>query len=169
MSAISFLFSPSGRLKPQPFVYGALAVYVLGAASQFLTTSDILRQSGLLLFVAAQLALIWIWFCLHAKRLHDAGRSIGLAVGIALFYLLSVVLLLIVADGYLTTANAPLGQASAGSALLLLYIFSALAGAGQYDLTWVVIAIVVFMAVAPIALALGLTLWAASTSGAAEQ
>ena len=110
MRAISLLCSPSGRLKPQPFIYGAIAVYLLGAASQLLTTPDILRRGGLLPFVAAQLALIWIWFCLHAKRLHDAGRSSGLAVGIALLYLLSVVLLLIVVDGFFTTADMPLGQ-----------------------------------------------------------
>jgi uncharacterized membrane protein YhaH (DUF805 family) len=169
MHAISLLFSPSGRLKPRPFVYGALAVYLLGAASQLLTTPDILRQGGLLLFIAAQLALVWIWFCLHAKRLHDAGRSSGLAVGIALLYLLSVVLLMIVADGFFTTANAPLGQVSAGSALLILYIFGALAGSSQYDLTSVVIGILIFMAVAPIVLALGFTLWAASKPSAEER
>jgi uncharacterized membrane protein YhaH (DUF805 family) len=168
MHAISLLFSPGGRLKPQPFIYGAIAVYLLGAASQLLTTPDILRRGGLLLFIAVQLALVWIWFCLHAKRLHDAGRSSGLAVGIALLYLLSVVLLLIVADGFFTTANMPLGQANAGAALLILYIFSALAGSSQYDLTWVVVGILIFMAVVPIAAALGFTLWAAIRPSAEE-
>jgi uncharacterized membrane protein YhaH (DUF805 family) len=169
MHAISFLFSPRGRLKPQPFIYGAIAVYLLGAASQFLTETDILRRGGLWLFIAAQLLLIWIWFCLHAKRMHDAGRSSGLTVGIALLYLLSVVLLLIFVDGFLTTADAPLGQASAGGALLMLYIFSALVGSGQYDLTWVVVGILIFMAVVPIVLAIGFTLWAVSRPSAEEK
>jgi uncharacterized membrane protein YhaH (DUF805 family) len=168
MHALSILFSPSGRLKPQPFIYGAIIVYLLGVASQLLTTPDIVGRDGLLLFIAAQLVLVWLWFSLHAKRLHDAGRSSGVAVGIALFYLLSVVLLLIVVDGVFTTASGPLGQANAGSALLLLYILGALSGSGQYDLTWVVVGVLIFMAVAPIVLAVGFTLWAASRPAAKE-
>src|ERR1700752_4109249 len=101
----SFFPSPPGRLSAQPFIAATLVVYLLGIASQFLTTADVLRHGGLWLFIAAQSLLVWIWFCLHAKRLHDAGRSIGLAVGIALFYLFSVVLLLIIADGLFTTFN----------------------------------------------------------------
>src|SRR3974390_2228511 len=141
MRALGFLFAPSGRLPPRPFIIGAIAVYLLGVASQFLTATDILHDAGLWPFIAAQLALIWGWFSLHSKRLHDAGRSSGVALGIALLYLLSVVLLLIVADGFFTAANVPLGQANAGSALLILFILGALAGSGQYDLTWVVVGI----------------------------
>jgi uncharacterized membrane protein YhaH (DUF805 family) len=164
MQAVSFLLSPSGRLKPQPFIYGAIAIYLFGAASHFLTTPDILRRGGLWPFVTVQLFLVWIWFSLHAKRLHDAGRSSGLAVGIGLLYLLSVVLLLIVADGFLTTANMPMADANATGALwllLVLYVVSALAGSTQYDLAWVVIAILTFMAFVPIVAALAFTLWAA--------
>jgi uncharacterized membrane protein YhaH (DUF805 family) len=162
---MSFLLSPRGRLSARPFVYGTLVVYLLGIASQFLTTPDVLRHVGLWLFIAAQLLLVWIWFCLHAKRLHDAGRSSGLAVGVALFYLLSIVLLLIVADGLFTTFNLPLGDANAGGTLWLivvLYIVSALAGSAQYDLAWIVVAILSFMAIVPIVLALALTAWAAT-------
>jgi uncharacterized membrane protein YhaH (DUF805 family) len=164
MQAVSFLLSPGGRLKPQPFIYGAIAVYLFGAASHFLTTSDILRRAGLWPFVAVQLFLVWIWFSLHAKRLHDAGRSSGLAVGIGLLYLLSVVLLLIVADGFLTTANMPMADANATGALwllLVLYVVGALGGSAQYDLAWVVIAILTFMAFVPIVAALAFTVWAA--------
>jgi len=168
MQALRFFFSPGGRLKPQPFIYAAIAVYLFGAASHVLTTADILQYAGLLPFVAVQLLLAWFWFSLHAKRLHDAGRSSGLAVAIALFYLLSVVLLLTVADGFFTTANTPLGQANAGIALLILYIFSAFAGSSEYDFTWVVVGILIFMAVVPIAMALGFTLWAATRPGAED-
>jgi uncharacterized membrane protein YhaH (DUF805 family) len=164
MNAISFLFSPRGHLAVRPFLNGALAVYLLGVASQYLTTADVVRHGGLLPFVAVQLGLVWIWFCLHAKRLHDAARSSGLAVAIALLYLLSVVLLLIIADGFFVTTNLPLGDANAGGALwliLLLYIASALAGSMQYDLAWIVVAILTFMTFVPIILALGCTFWAA--------
>jgi uncharacterized membrane protein YhaH (DUF805 family) len=171
MQALRFFLSPGGRLKPQPFIYGAIAAYLFGAASHLLTTADILRRSGLLPFIAVQLLLVWIWFSLHAKRLHDAGRSSGLAVGIALLYLLSVVLLLIVADGFFTTSSAPLGDANAQGALwllLLLYIVSALAGSGQYDLTWVVVAILIVMAFVPILVALCFSVWVARKPSAKD-
>ncbi len=171
MQAMRFLLSPGGRLKPQPFIYGALAVYLFGAASHFLTTPDVLRRAGLLPFIAVQLFLTWIWFSLHSKRLHDSGRSSGLALGIGLLYLLSVVLLLIVADGFLTTSNAPLGDANAAGALgllLVLYVASALAGSSQYDLAWVIVAILTFMAFVPIVAALVFSLWVARKPSAEQ-
>jgi hypothetical protein len=85
-------------------------------------------------------------------------------VGIGLLYLLSVVLLLIVADGFLTTANMPMADANATGALwllLVLYVVGALGGSAQYDLAWVVIAILTFMAFVPIVAALAFTVWAA--------
>src|SRR5579863_645035 len=62
MTGLDFLLSPSGRLRPQAFLYGALAVYLLGAASHLLTVPDVIRRAGLWPFVAAQALLIWIWF-----------------------------------------------------------------------------------------------------------
>jgi uncharacterized membrane protein YhaH (DUF805 family) len=172
MQALRVFLSPRGRLEPQPFIYGAIAVYLFGAASHLLTTADILRRAGLLPFIAVQLLLVWAWFSLHAKRLHDAGRSSGLAVGIALLYLLSVVLLLIVADGFFTTSSsAPLGDANAQGALwllLVLYIFSTLGGSSQYDLAWVVVAILTVMAFVPILVALGFSVWAARRPSAKD-
>ncbi len=164
MRALSYLFSPAGRLAPRPFIRGAIAVYLLGIASQYLTTGEVIQRGGLWPFIAVQLVLVWIWFCLHAKRRHDGGRSSGLAVGIGLFYLLSVVLLLIIADGFFVTTNLPLGDANAGGALwliLFLYVVGALAGAMQYDLAWVVVAILAFMTFVPIILALICTVWSA--------
>ncbi|HUC49557.1 MAG TPA: hypothetical protein VMA30_09250 [Xanthobacteraceae bacterium] len=164
MYVLSFFFSPAGRLAPRPFIKSALAVYLLGAASQYLTTANVIQHGGLLPFIAVQLALVWIWFCLHARRLHDAGRSSGLAVGIGLLYLLSVVLLLIIADGFFVTSSLPLGDANAGGALwliMLLYIVNALAGSAQYDLTWIVVAILIFMTFVPVIVALICTVWSA--------
>jgi uncharacterized membrane protein YhaH (DUF805 family) len=172
MQAISFLLSPSGRLRPRPFIYGAVAVYLFGVASQLLTMPDVLRYGGLWPFIAAQLLLVWIWLCLHAKRLHDTGRSSGLAVAIALFYLLSVVLLLIVADGFFATSYMPMGDANANGALwllLVLYIVSVLAAPSQYDIAWVVAAIMTFMAFVPTIVALAFTLWAARKPSVAEE
>jgi hypothetical protein len=52
---------------------------------------------------------------------------------------------------------------------LLLYIVSTLAGSSQYDLGWVVVAILTLMAFLPIIAALSLTLWAATRSSVPEK
>jgi uncharacterized membrane protein YhaH (DUF805 family) len=164
MGVFRFLLSPAGRLEPRPFITGAIGVYLVGAASQLLTTAAVARHAGLLPYVAAQLILVWIWFCLHGKRLHDAGRSSGLVVSVGLLYLLSVVLLLIVADGFFATSSQPLGDANAGGALwliTLLYVVSALGGSTQFDLVYVVVAILIALTVLPILVALAVTVWAA--------
>jgi uncharacterized membrane protein YhaH (DUF805 family) len=164
MSALGFLFSPAGRLEPRPFITGAIGVYLVGVASQLLTTGDVVQRIGLLPFVAVQLVVVWIWFCLHGKRLHDAGRSSGLAVGAGLLYLLSVLLLLIVADGFFMTSSSSFGNANAAGALwliMLLYVVSILGGSSQYDLVLVTVAILIALAFLPIIIALAVTVWAA--------
>jgi uncharacterized membrane protein YhaH (DUF805 family) len=172
MQATSFLFSPNGRLRPAPFIYGAAAVYLAGLASHLLTTPHVITRAGLWPFVAGQILLIWIWFALHSKRLHDAGRGNGLAVGVAVLYALSVLLLLIVADSFFNTSDGPMMDANATGALgliLVLYIISALAGSTQYDLAWVVVAILTLMALVPVIAALGLTLWSANQPSVVEK
>ena len=97
MEALRFLFSPSGRLSPQAFLFGAFAVYAAGAASQLLTMPAVMSRGGPWLFAAAQALLIWIWYVLHAKRLHDADRSVAPAVAASILYGLAIILLLILA------------------------------------------------------------------------
>src|SRR5580704_8259699 len=94
MQALRLLFSPFGRLGPKAFVIAVIVVDAAGAVSQWLTVLGATANNKLLLFAAVQAVLIWVWFVLHAKRLRDAGRSIGLAVGAAVLYALSVVALL---------------------------------------------------------------------------
>ena len=165
MQAVRFLLSPGGRMRPQPFIYAAAAVYLAGIASHLLTAPDVLLRAGLWPFVAVQIVLTWIWFTLHAQRLHDAGRTSGLAVGVCLLYVLSIVLLLIVADSFFNTSNGPMADANATGALwliLVLYIVAALLGSTQYDLGWVVVAILTLLALLPIVVALAFTAWAAT-------
>jgi uncharacterized membrane protein YhaH (DUF805 family) len=165
MQAFSLLFSPNGRLRPQPFIYGAVAVYVLGAASQLLTRPEVMVRGGLWLFATSQALLIWIWFALHAKRLRDAGKATGLAAGVSLLYALSVILLLIVGAAFFdTSANAGLdaNTTSALGLILLIAIYTTLSGGGAYDLTWVVIAILALLAFLPIIAALMLSFFAAT-------
>jgi uncharacterized membrane protein YhaH (DUF805 family) len=165
VQTLGFLFSPSGRLRPQAFAFAAIAVYIAGIASHLLTTPDVITRGGLWPFAAVQALLTWIWYVLHAKRLRDADRAIGLAVGVSLLYALSVVLLLIVAAAFFNTSADSGTDASATSALgliLLLSIVGSLLGSSDYDFGWSVVTILTAMAFVPIVLALAVTLWAAT-------
>jgi uncharacterized membrane protein YhaH (DUF805 family) len=165
-------FSPHGKLRPQPFLVAITAIYIAGALSHWLTVPDVIARVGLWAFAAAQVALIWLWFVLHAKRLHDAGRGEGLAIAVALLYGLSLVLLLLLATNFFAGSEAgSLGGASATSALelvLLLYIMMTLTSPAQYDLTWIVVVILTFFAFVPVLVALFFTLWTATRTSAAQ-
>jgi uncharacterized membrane protein YhaH (DUF805 family) len=165
------VLSPQGRLRSQPFLIGIALVYIAGAASHWLTLPDITARVGLWPFAAVQAVLTWLWFTLHAKRLHDAARRPGLAIAVALLYVLSLVLLLILAGNFLTGAESTLGNGNATSALeliLLLYIVMTLAGSLHYDLTSVVVSILTLCALVPIVIAPVFTIWAATRPSTAQ-
>ncbi len=169
MQAMRFLFSPLGRIQPQAFVAAVIAVYVAGAASQWLTMPEAVARGGLWLFAALQALLAWLWFALHAKRLRDAGRAIGLAAGVAILYALSIVLLLIVAVAFFTTSGTTMAGANTASALgliLLVSIIATLSGSSSHDLASLIVAILTALAFVPIVLALIVTLWAATRPSA---
>ncbi|MGD0027130.1 MAG: hypothetical protein ABSC37_21325 [Xanthobacteraceae bacterium] len=171
MQALRFLFSPSGRIRPQPFAFSVIAIYVAGAASQWLTVPDVIAWGGLWPFMIVQGLLIWVWFALHAKRLRDAGRAIGLAVGVSLLYTLSVVLLLIVVAAFFNTAAVAATDANTTSALgliLLVSIVTILLALPHYDFTWAIVAVLTAMAFVPVVVALALTLWAATRPSSEE-
>jgi uncharacterized membrane protein YhaH (DUF805 family) len=164
MQPLRFLFSPSGRLTPQAFIVAAIAVYAAGAAAQWLTAPTILVHAGIWPFAAAQALLVWIWYTLHAKRLHDSDRPTGLAAGAAMLYALSIVLLLIVAVGFLkpyagmTDPNAT----AALNIILLVSVIAALAQMSSNDIGAIVVTIFIVMAFLPVIVALSVTVWAAT-------
>jgi hypothetical protein len=115
--------------------------------------------------------LVWIWFALHAKRLRDAGRGVGLAAGVGLLYVLSIVLLVIVAAAFFNTAAADAADANTASALgliLLVAVVAALAGSAHYDVAWLLVTALTLMAFVPVIVALLFTLWAATRPSSAE-
>jgi hypothetical protein len=171
MHALRFLFSLSGRLRPQAFVVAIAGVYVAGVASHGLTTADVIGRVGLWAFVAAQALLVWIWFALHAKRLRDAGRGPGSAAGVAVLYVLSIVLLVIVAAAFFNTAAPDGADANAASALgliLLVAVVAALAGSANYDVAWLLVAALTLIALVPVIVAVLFTLWTATRPSSAE-
>jgi len=167
MHPLRLLFSPAGRLTPQPFIFAAAAVYAGGIASQWLTVPQVIDRAGLWPFVAVQALLIWVWYALHAKRLRDAGRGIGLAAGVALLYTLSVALLIIVAVAFFNTAQAPDANAASATGLILfVWIVALLLGSPHYDLGWLMAVILTTLALAPVIVAAVFSVWTATRPSA---
>jgi len=164
MRALALFLSPTGRLSATPFVLAAIIVYLAGVASQALTMPAVMTHAGAWLFAVVQALLIWIWYVLHAKRLHDAGRSVAPAIAASLLYALSVVLLLILAISFYAPMAAEVPDANTASALgLILFVaIVAMLGTSHYDLTSVVVAILVLLSFLPVILAVGVTVWAAT-------
>ena len=83
-------------MAPRAFALAIVAVYLAGFLSQVLLAEPLTLRFGLWPFLAAQAALLWVWFWLHAMRLRDAGRDTAPAAGIAILYGLAVMLLALV-------------------------------------------------------------------------
>src|SRR4029077_1740534 len=90
MEPLALLFSARGRLAPRAFAAGAAVVYGTALLSFLLISPPVMLRVGLAPFALVQAIAIWCWFCLHAKRLRDADRRIGVAVAIVVLYALAV-------------------------------------------------------------------------------
>jgi uncharacterized membrane protein YhaH (DUF805 family) len=161
MQVLRILFTPSARLRPQPFVLAAVAVYAAGLASQWLSRPDLFDGAGLWPYAVAQAALIWIWICVHANRLRDAGRPIGLAVAAGALYALSVVLLILLVMVGTSGLEGSNSNAGAFGLVTLFLILAAFLGAPHYGAVELVEAALIAAALVPIIVALAVTLWAA--------
>lgn len=165
MQGLRILLSPSGRLRPQAFIIAVVLVYIAGVASHALTLRDVIKSAGLWPFLAAQIALVWIWYALHAKRLRDAGRTPAIAIATSLLYVLSVALLVIIAGafyGALAGQGTDPNTASALGLILFVSIIAMLSGTPHDSLAWLIVAILLVIAYLPIGLAVVTTLWAAT-------
>ncbi len=159
--AATFL-SPAGRLPPQKFWLAVVVVYALGFASQFLPSS-----AGYWPFALAQAVLIWSWYALHVKRLHDADRATVPAIVIAVIYGLAVAILL-VATSMATDRFQGAGAATAGtlpspSAALLIfivYLIGVSSEAGGAGALGTMLAGGALIAAMPSVIAIGFTVWA---------
>jgi len=96
-----------------------------------LLLGDVISRFGLWPFVTVQAALIWAWLVLHIRRLRDAGEGPAAAIGIALIYILSLGLLLMLVVFFTNPdAGGPVGENPASDAatatLLVLFLFAIL-------------------------------------------
>ncbi len=65
-------FSPKGRINPTQFMQGAILLIVINFIFSMLT---LVSMMFFLVAMPVGLIMIWLWFSLWAKRLHDAGKS----------------------------------------------------------------------------------------------
>ncbi|MEX2034015.1 MAG: hypothetical protein WEA28_02355 [Xanthobacteraceae bacterium] len=164
------LLSTSGRLAPLPFVVAAIVVYLASFGSQVLLSAPVTARMSVVPFSLVQAALIWLWLVLHARRLHDAGRPAGLAVGIAIVYALEVVLLVIVVWLMLESGVAAGGGAGRESTILhlfvILYLMALLSSDPALGALQIWIIGFVALMLLPVAISLGFSLWAATRTSA---
>ena len=95
MSLPSLALRPPAASRRCRSSLAAIVVYLASFGSQVLLSAPVTARMSVLPFALVQAVLIWLWIVLHARRLRDAGRPAGLAVGIAIVYALEVVLLVI--------------------------------------------------------------------------
>jgi uncharacterized membrane protein YhaH (DUF805 family) len=166
MESLAFWFSPSGRIAPKPFARGILVVYGVAALSLLLMSAPVMLRVGFAPFVVVQALACWAWFCLHAKRLRDAGRDAGAALALASLYALAIVLLLL-----MLTLAAPLrGGAQApgvGAAGAWTDLVALAGGDSDLGLFAYVGAALLALIVFPMLTAVAFSIWAATRRGAA--
>jgi uncharacterized membrane protein YhaH (DUF805 family) len=165
MESLAFWFSPSGRIAPKPFARGILAVYGAAALSLLLISAPVMLR-GFAPFALVQALACWAWFCLHAKRLRDAGRDTGSALAVTGLYALAIVLLLLVlalAAPLRGGAQVPAG----GAAGAWTDLFVLAGGDSDLGLFAYVGAGLLALILLPVLTAVAFSIWAATRGGAA--
>jgi uncharacterized membrane protein YhaH (DUF805 family) len=163
MDLLALFLSARGRILPKPFSVAIVVVYATALFSQLLLSQPELLHIGWSSFAMVQAVVSWAWFCLHAKRLRDAGRPIGPAAAIAALYGLSMILLLLVIVVWAGGARSDVTRAPTATFTDLLvpeFLNIFLGGASDLGLFGRVAAGLLALALAPMAIAIGFSIWA---------
>ena len=163
MKSLAVFFSARGRLTPCAFAAGAAVVYGTAFLSPFLISPPVLLRAGLAPFALVQAIAIWCWLCLHAKRLRDADRQVGVAVAIAALYALAVVLFLLLVALIMPFGDAAQRARAEDVPVLSLLIATLTAETGIFAY---VAAAILALVVAPVPVAIGFSIWAATRPAA---
>jgi uncharacterized membrane protein YhaH (DUF805 family) len=166
MDPLALFLSASGRLPPRPFWIAVVVIYAAGFFSQALLAPAVLARSGVWAFALVQAALVWMWLAVHAKRLRDADRGIGAAVGVAIVAALAVALFILVIAVFHQAASVdPDATANFIGLVAIYYVVAVFSGASDFGALGTVLAVFVIMVFTPLVLALGLSLWAGTRRG----
>lgn len=165
MESLALFFSASGRIGPRAFTVAIAIVYLAGLCSHLLLASPVVARGGIFPFAAAQAATIWSWYALHAKRLRDAGRSPGTALAIVILYVLAMVLLVLLMTLLMGPGTGGMRHdlgANLSGVLAMVALVTALSAPSDLGLFFYPALAALIMIVAPMLLALGFSIWAAS-------
>lgn len=157
--------SPSGDIEQQPYARALLGLLIGAVLSNMLSAPAITTTFGLWPFVVTQLALLWFWYALSAKRLRNAERSVLGVTAVALIALIAIALLTVIlmlqAVDTEPTAAGPWLPASIGGLIYpFVFLFNLVTGpsANPQDAT---VAVLSLFTVAPLFLLIWYSAWAA--------
>ncbi len=163
MRPIALFFLPSGRLAAPPFVIGVAVVFALGCLSLMVLSSRLPPSLAIFLFATAQGVIVWCWFCLHAKRLRDAGLAIAPAIAVAVLYCLAMCLFLLV------LVSTPVNGEGAVGGNELLAMLASFASDPEPGLFAYVAMGILLLVLLPVLIALGFSFWLARRASVKEQ
>lgn len=160
----SLLQSSAGRIARRPFAVAVIAVYLLSFASQVLLSPPVTGRLSVLPFIVTQAVLIGVWIVLHQRRLRDAGRPGGTAIGIAMVYALEIVLLTLLVWLLLSAVPGDGGGAGSEATILHLFVFlyflSLLTGDPNLGALQVWVMGFAALMILPVVIALCFSIWA---------
>lgn len=151
----------AGRIARGPFVLAVGLVYLASFVSQMLLSAPVTASMSVLPFIVVQAGLIWGWVVLHRQRLRDAGRPTGLVIGIAMIYVLEVVLLALIV-WTLTSSAGQSGDTSIFHLFAFFYLLGMMTGEsnlGGMQMWLIGFTVVIFL---PIVIAIVFSIWAAT-------
>jgi uncharacterized membrane protein YhaH (DUF805 family) len=172
MESLSLFFSASGRTGPKAFVVGVIVVYLAGLGSQLLLAQPVVARGGIFPFAAAQAAIAWSWYALHAKRLRDGGRGTGTALAIVILYVLAMVLLILLMTVLMGPGTGGMRQdlgANVSGVLAIVALVAVLTAHSDLGLFFYPALAILIMIAAPMLLAFGFSIWAATRPGEANR
>ena len=148
----SGVLSAKGQIKPLPFAIAVSAIYVVNLLLCNFLSLGFLARGGVVPFFLVQLALTRGWYILHARRLTDSGRDVGIAKAIAIVFLVFISLIALVAMGSQPPpANNHTESTLGGVISLILFSFlligSGFGGLGYYFATIVAVPLFVVIGV----------------------
>lgn len=165
MNALESLI-PSGDLEQGPYARALIGLLIGAILSNMLSAPAITATFGLWPFVVTQLALLWFWFALTARRLRNAERSVLGVAAVALIAVIAIALLAVIlklqhtGDANETVAG-PWLPASIGVLIYpFVFLLNVVTGpsANAQDAT---IAVLSLFTVAPFLLLIWYSAWAA--------
>lgn len=156
---------PSGDLEQGPYIRALIGLLIGALLSNMLSAPVVTASFGIWPFVVTQLALLWFWFALTAKRLRNAERSVLGVTAVALVALIAIVLLAVIlklqANDVEPTVAGPYLPASIGVLIYpLVFLFNLVTGPSAIPQDATIAALSTFT-LAPLLLLFWYSAWAA--------